>query len=365
MEDKPTNENLEPNQEQRYKDEISKLKKQLRESYRENNVTEIIRERCFGLAKQTSDPPKWTIKKEGSSPKSPGIPTLFLSDWHWAEVVNPAEVGFKNAYNLEISKERAKICVQRTVEVLFRHSVNTDYPGLVLALGGDMVSGSIHDELRETNEIEIMPTVMDLVDVLTWVIERFLQHFKQIFVPCVTGNHGRYTTKVRFKQRVYQSYDWLVYTMLEKTFLHDSRVQFYIPQGPDALYQVYSTKYLLTHGDMLGRGGDGLIGPIGPITRGDHRRRTRNSGLGLGYDVLICGHFHQLMMLRSRIVNGSLKGLDEYSYTQAFGYEPPMQALWLTHPSWGVTATYPIFCSEKEIEKAVTDHKKSWVSWHK
>lgn len=356
---------LNPTQEQKYKDQIAKLRKQLRETYREDNITELIRERCFNLSKQTVSPPDWLVDQEQGSQQCPGTPTLFLSDWHWAEVVNPAEVGFKNAYNIEISKERARICVEKTIEVLFRHSVNTDYPGLVLALGGDMVSGSIHDELKETNEIEIMPTVMDLVEVLTWVIQKFLQHFKQIFIPCVTGNHGRNTTKIRFKQRVYQSYDWLVYTMLEKTFLHDSRVQFFIPQGPDALYSVFSTRYLLTHGDMLGRGGDGLIGPIGPITRGDHRRRTRNSGLGLGYDVLICGHFHQLMMLRSRIVNGSLKGLDEYSFTQAFGYEPPMQALWMTHPTLGVTASYPIFCSGTEVAKAVEDHEKGWVAWHK
>ena len=141
-------------------------------------------------------------------------------------------------------------------------------------------------------------------------------------------------------------------------------LQVYIPEGPDALYQFHNTRYLLTHGDMLGRGGDGIIGAIGPITRGDHKRRSRNSGIGLHYDVLLCGHFHQLMMLRTKIVNGSLKGMDEYSYTQAFGYELPMQACWWTHPRRGITMSCPIFCSNGEIADAVEAQDKDWVQFH-
>ena len=287
-----------------------------------------------------------------------------LSDWHWSEVVRPEEVNFKNAFNINIARSRARFCIEGALEVLFKHQVVPEYQGLVLALGGDMISGSIHDELKESNEMEIMPTVIDLVEVLTWAINKLGEKFENIFIPCVTGNHGRYTQKIRMKQRAFQSYDWLIYTMLEKTFLNNKKIQFFIPEGPDALYQVHGVKYLLTHGDNLGRGGDGLIGPIGPITRGDHRRRTRNSGLGLSYDTLICGHFHQLMMLRSRIVNGSLKGLDEYAYTSAFGYEPPMQALWMTHPKRGITYSTPVFCMDAETQKQIHQAQPKWISFY-
>lgn len=355
---------IDSQQELYYKDTIAKLEKKLRDSYRESNLAQALRDRCFRLAKETIAPPNWLITETQSSPNAPGTPTLFLSDWHWSEIVRPEEVNFKNAFNLEIAKARAKYCIEASIEVLFKHAKTPEYPGLVLALGGDMISGSIHDELKESNEIEVMPTVIDIVEVLVWAINELCKYFERIFIPCVTGNHGRYTRKIRMKQRAFQSYDWLIYTFLDKIFQKNKQVQFFIPEGPDALYQVHNVKYLLTHGDSLGRGGDGLIGPIGPITRGDHRRRTRNTGLGLSYDVLICGHFHQLMMLRSRIINGSLKGLDEYAYTQAFGYEPPMQALWLTHPKRGITYSTPVFCSDSETNKILESSKTSWISYY-
>ena len=39
--------------------------------------------------------------------------------------------------------------------------------------------------------------------------------------------------------------------MLNKYFENDDRIEFCIPDGPDALYKVYNTKYLLTHGHLI------------------------------------------------------------------------------------------------------------------
>jgi hypothetical protein len=50
-----------------------------------------------------------------------------------------------------------------------------------------MVSGDIHAELQATNEIEIMPTVVDLIGVLAWCIRTLADEFGQVFVPCVRG----------------------------------------------------------------------------------------------------------------------------------------------------------------------------------
>ena len=45
--------------------------------------------------------------------------------------------------------------------------VNPNYPGIVVPLGGDMISGSIHDELIETNDGTSIEHVIELVDVLS------------------------------------------------------------------------------------------------------------------------------------------------------------------------------------------------------
>lgn len=177
---------------------------------------------------------------------------------------------------------------------------------------------------------------------------------------CVTGNHGRTTHKIRAKGRAFTSFDWLAYAMLQLVFEKDRRVQFMVPDGPDASFSVYGTRYLLTHGDQF-RGGDGMIGALGPIIRGDHRKRGRNGQVGAEYDVLLIGHWHQLIQLQRIIVNGSLKGYDEYAYSNNFPFERPRQALWITHPEHGITFSMPVNVDAPADEPSPAPSR--WVAW--
>lgn len=359
----PTMTEFSPEKEQAYKDEITRIKRLLRESYREETTAKTLRELAFGLAEHSLEPPEWITNEPEDIKSCRGIPTLFISDWHWGEVVNYDEVSGHNEFNLSIARERAQKCFSRFVEIYSENIVGADYAGCVLAIGGDMVSGNIHDELTETNEMQIMPTILDCAENIIAGINKLLEYFPSVACFCVTGNHGRTTVKNKFKKRAHTSYDWLISTLCEKHFETDERVRFRIPEGPDCMYSVYNTKYLLTHGDQLGRGGGGAIGMLGPVTRGDQKRRTRQMGMGEPYDILICGHWHQLAMLRSSITNGSLKGFDEFAYSLSFSPEPPMQASWLTHPVYGVTYQIPIFCDDIYMPNQGSGHR--WVGWQK
>lgn len=336
--------------------ELRTLRGQLAAGKREALDEEFVKRRILKLAEMRAEPPAWLIQSR-TSKTSPGVPTLFASDWHWAEVVDPTQIGGVNEYDLAIGHRRARRMVEVTIDLLNNHMVNPKYPGIVFALGGDMVSGDIHDELVATNEKEIMAAVVDLFGVLVTCIKTLADHFGRVFVPCVTGNHGRNTHKIRAKGRNFTSFDWLLYCFLAKEFEGDKRVSFLIPNGPDALYKVYNTRYLLTHGDQF-RGGDGMIGALGPIIRGDHKKRSRQTQIGASYDVMLLGHWHQLIQLQRLIVNGSLKGYDEYANANNFGYEPPRQALWITHPSHGITFSMPVSVDEPRKVEA-----ESWVSW--
>jgi len=50
---------------------------------------------------------------------------------------------------------------------------------------------------------------------------------------------------------------------------------------------------------------------------------------------MILGHFHTYMTLPGIIVNGSLKGYDEWVASMNFGYEDPKQAFWVSTPERG------------------------------
>jgi hypothetical protein len=201
-----------------------------------------------------------------------------------------------------------------------------------------------------------MPAVLDLYGVLIGVVKTLADTFGRVLLPCVTGNHGRDTQKIWSKDRHHTSFDWLLCRFLAKHFENDKRVTFFIPDGPDAYYRIYGHRYLLTHGDAF-RGGDGLIGCLGPIVRGDHKKRSRNAQIDLDYDTLLLGHFHQYIHLTRMIVNGSLKGMDEYAYSNNFPFEAPQQALWLTHPKYGITFRMPVY-----VDRFREPHKTAWAS---
>lgn len=337
-------------------DRIRQLESASHAQEEEKLTAEYIKKKIIKLRDGESTIPNWMVKKTGKK-KFAGVPTLFASDWHWGEIVDSNQINNVNEYNLSIAQNRAKTMVLKAIDLLQNYIANPNYPGIVFVLGGDMCSGDIHEELQATNEKEIMPTILDLFGVLSWCIHTLADEFGHVFVPCVSGNHGRNTHKIRNKGRNFTSFDWLLYQFLAKRFENDNRVVFHIPDGPDAYYSIFGHKYLLTHGDQF-RGGDGVIGALGPIIRGDHRKRSRNSQIDMGYDTMLLGHWHQLIQLERLIVNGSLKGYDEYAYSNNFGFEPPRQAMWITHPEHGITFSIPIYVDNKK-KKIETD----WITW--
>lgn len=340
------------------RDRVRQLELQIKTAHRDSLSEEFVKRQIFKLTEKEVEQPEWLVRKPVGSEVT-GVPTLLASDWHFGEVVDPAQVNGVNEYNLTIARQRARTMIEVTVDLLKNHISNKGYPGIVFALGGDMVTGDIHEELSATNEKEIMPTVVELWATLAWCIETLADEFGNVFVPCVAGNHGRNTHKIRSKGRNFTNFDWLCYQFLAKRFENDSRVQFHIPDAADAYYSVYDHKYLLTHGDQFRSFGDSMIGALGPIIRGDHKKRSRNAQIDMGYSTMLLGHWHQLIQLQRLIVNGSLKGYDEYSYTNNFSFEPPRQALWITHPQHGITFSAPVNVDRVSKQRS----PGAWVQW--
>lgn len=340
------------------KQRISRLEHELKGAQKDRIDHTLIKQRIIGLTSEVGKlaTPAWMMDKRAVSHDQPGVPTVMVSDLHWAEVVDPKQINGVNKYNLEIANERLQRLAERTLRLLGIISPKFDYPGIVVPLGGDMISGNIHDELTATNEVNSMPAVLDLFSALGTFITTLHNRFGKVFLPCVTGNHGRDTRKIWGKDRHHTSFDWLLYCFLAKHFEGNSDISFFIPDGPDAYYRVYNHRYLLTHGDSF-RGGDGMIGALGPILRGDHKKRSRNSQINMEYDTLIMGHWHQDIFLRRLVVNSSLKGYDEYANANNFSFEPPSQQLWLTHPKYHITYRMPVL-----VDKMGEPMKTSWVS---
>jgi hypothetical protein len=336
---------------------ISGLRAELGEARGEAQTAEMLRE-YLGTAKLAVNElqlPHWIFAPKASN--LPGVPKIMISDLHWGEQVRKEQVGGVNEYNLVIARKRLRKVIETTIVLAKILDPSMKYPGIVMPLGGDMVSGNIHDELAATNELNTMPTVLDLYRNLVPAIQLMADTFGKVFLPCVSGNHDRDTKKTWKKDRNHTSFGWLLYQFLAAHFADDPRVTFYIPDGSDALYRIYSTRYLLTHGDQF-RGGDGIIGPLGPVTRGEQKKNTRNAAVGQGYDVMEFGHFHKRMVTARLRGNGCTKGYDEYAADGNFGFEPPSQNFWMTHPDMGITFDAPVFCDMSRKQFKTVD----WVS---
>lgn len=336
---------------------ITNLRAELEEARSEQSMAAALME-FVGSAKLEVDQlelPKWLYAPKVA--KSPGVPTLMLSDLHWGEQVRREQVGGVNAFNLAIARRRLQTVIESAINLCRIWDADMRYPGIVIPLGGDMVSGNIHDELAATNELNTMPTVLDLYRNLVPLIKLAADTFGHVFLPCVSGNHDRDTKKTWSKDRNHTSFGWLLYQFLAVAFAEDKRVTFYIPDNADARYRVFDLRYLLTHGDQF-KAGDSIIGPVGPITRGDQKKLARYAAVGQEYDMMIFGHWHQRMLSSRLRGNGTLKGFDEYAAQNNFRFERPSQNLWLTHPDHGVTFDAPVYCDAETKRKS----KTPWVT---
>jgi hypothetical protein len=325
---------------------------------REKEITaDAIRDYLGTLSLETNklQPPKWLYEQRITS-AAPGVPGLLLSDLHWGERVFKEQVNGVNEFDLAIARRRLKHVVETVPYLLKILDPQMRYPGIVVKLGGDMVGGNIHEELAATNEKGIMPTWLDLFENLVAALTYLAGIFGNVFVPCVSGNHDRDTKKTWNKDRNATSFGWLLYQMLAKHFAADKRFQFYIPDSADALYKVYNTRYLLTHGDQF-PASDSIIGPIGSLMRGTQKKQQRNSAVDQSFDILECGHWHQRITLSHLIVNNSLKGYDEYAAQHNFRFSRASQNLWTTHADLGVNWEMEVFA-----DKAPKGKETPWVS---
>lgn len=344
---------------QRQANEIGNLKSQLKRTYKDVYSAEALKSFIHDLNQEELNfNPDW-LSRQSKGSGNRGIPSLFLSDIHFDERVFPEQVEGMNEYNHDIAVARLKHTFHTTIDLLKYKLSDPQYDGIVCALGGDLLSGNIHEELAETNEQPILRSAADLAEILINGIGTLADEFGKVFVPCVTGNHGRLSPKKKHKNKVYDNYEWIIYHQIAKYFANDDRVTIKISDSSDTTYSLYETTFLLTHGDQF-RGGSGISGIFTPLMLGRSRKQQRAQAVKKNFDVMMLGHFHQYIHTDQLIVNGSVKGYDEFAYDYNFSFERPQQAMFITHPTHGVTFRMPIHCDSYAKQKEPKSKLSLW-----
>lgn len=262
---------------------------------------------------------------------------LQYSDLHAAEVVSYEAMNGLNEYNWEIMDERH----ERLARAIRSFKKNRPYPIDDLHIWGlgDMVTGDIHDELRETNEIIITEAATKLGYYMAeFIATELVPLYKNIYIDAVVGNHGRTTRKPEFKSAT-KNWDWIAYKIMELRLAEFEQVVINLPTSFETVVQVYDKNVLLFHGDGIPTNMPGV--PWGGIARRTKEQSATYAAMGIHLDHFACGHYHEANVTGQKriLMNGSLKGPDEYGLKRYGGGQPACQLLHTFHPTRGLVGT--------------------------
>lgn len=261
---------------------------------------------------------------------------LQWSDLHAAERVSFEQMNGLNEYNWDIMNTR----LARMQRAVISFLNNRPYPvqNLYILGLGDQVTGDIHDELRETNEVVCTEAAVQLgLDSAEWVAG-FAPYFDHIYLSGVVGNHGRVTHKPEFKNP-HKNWDWITYKIMELRLKEFENITVEVPTSFEHVVTVFDKNILMFHGDGIPTNMPGV--PWGGVQRHTKEKFDSWMSQGIYIDHFACGHFHEANVVGQKriLMNGSVKGPDEYSKKRYGGGRAPCQLLHTFHPTRGLTDT--------------------------
>ena len=210
---------------------------------------------------------------------------------------------------------------------------------LVLAVIGDLITGYIHEDLRQSNFLSPTRASLFARDLLRNGIDYLLKYsgIKNIIIPCMHGNHSRTTDKPLVNQAAENSYEWLLFKVLEDHYINNDRVKFYVAESAFLYQEVFGMTIRWHHGDFLKFQG-GVGGLSVPL-----RKAIDAWNIERFAHLTVIGHYHQMLDGNDYLCNGSLIGYNEYSRKIKARWEPPRQTFFLVDKLRGKRCVSPIY----------------------
>ncbi len=279
----------------------------------------------------------YKILPKSFSNESEATAVAVVSDWHIEEPVKSSAVNNLNNFNLDIAKKRADYLFQVISSMIKMYGRDIKINNLVLALLGDFITGSIHDDNKEANTIQPIEAIWIAQNMIASGIEHLLKYTKcNIVIPCCSGNHSRITEKQRMSTEYGNSLETLMYLNLSAIFAKEPRIKFVINDSHLVYLDVYNYTLRFHHGHAIKYSG-GMGGIFVPTFKAISQW---NKAQKADYDFF--GHVHQMKDGGNFLSNGSLIGWNQFAIRIKADYERPKQAFCLIDKKRGKTLTAPI-----------------------
>lgn len=318
-------------------DKLSHSEKITKKKYNDARQELERAERERDMVKAIQDFSKFAIKPKHTTGKSESTAIVLASDWHVEENVAKAAVSGLNEYNLIVARQRAMEFFQGTLRLTQIFQKDTKIDTLVLALLGDFISGNIHEDIAENNNLGATKALIFAEELLVSGIDFLLENSKlNLVIPCHSGNHGRTTKDQRMATENENSFEYYMYHVIARHYEGNKRVKFLISESYVSYLPVYdyTIRFHHGHGMRYGGGVGGLFIPVyKAISRWNDGRRA---------DIDCFGHFHQFRDGGSFVANGSMIGYNAYAISRGLSYERAQQVMFVIEKNRGRTFTIPI-----------------------
>lgn len=283
---------------------------------------------------------------------------LHLSDWHFGQVVDPERTRGFNQYDSQIARERVQRVVGavRSIASRMRRGKGWAFPRLVVAVNGDLVTGTIHELERHSDGRNIVETVYDCGRLLADTVSSLAADFEAVDVFCTSGNHGRLPDAKRVQQNdPTRSWDTVVAMFAREMLRQCSHVHFEIPYSYSVAYDIEGHTFLQQHGHDLRIFGSNPI-PYYGMARYMGQMMALEAMRGGRISYFTVGHLHNGASIPGpsagvkMFVNGSVIGGTEFSVNALGRSDRPMQMLLGVHAEHGVTHQWDVLAAAKPAD---------------
>ena len=300
----------------------------------------------LGLSERT--PQIIDIEPKLPTGTSESVAIMVGSDWHSEENVVPDDVGGANTFNLDECTNKAIRFFQgghRMWEITNR---DTRVATIVLALLGDFITSTHHEDAQETNNLLPADAIIFAQDLIVSGIKFLLKETdaNEIIIVCHSGNHGRMTKKQRNgKAEAGNSLERYMYHNLQRYFENETRIRFQIAEGYHSYLNLFGTYPIRFHHGHSIRYHGGVGGITIPVNKKINEWNKAPGHRNTRLDVF--GHFHQYMDGGNFICNGSLVGYNAYAVSIGASPERPQQAFFLVNKRYNEKSiSAPIFLTD-------------------
>lgn len=336
----------------RLRDENAILRKRERDLETEIRQLQDMRDMIAEIEANPLEPFEFK-PRERSSRKHEATAVLMLSDLHFEESVDPAEVNGMNEFDLQIAAERMDRLAVGLVWLLElarkngRKHTGYEIRDLFLPCLGDVITNYLRGEDQQCNFLTPSQAVIFAEEQLVRFVRYVLHHcpwIESVYMPIVPGNHDRmsFSKRTPFRKRIAMSNAPILAHGIHRELRDDKRVRVELSEAAHHYTTVYGHTVRGMHGDRFSYHG-GVGGIFIPA-----RRHIAGLNKAKHAHLTLFGHWHTSKEDDNWVSNGSLIGVNPYSIEKGLDPEPPAQTFMLLDKTRGKRLCTPVQCGKRE-----------------